>query len=165
MDDAACPVAPRALLSRAAIEALPELAKTHLLDPQAVRQARFLSAPTGLSQLGCQLMSLAPGRASAAYHRHLYEEQCFYVLSGEGRVLIEDRWHPLRAGDFLGFAARGEAHTIVNSGRETLLMFAVRVNLEQDVCDYPHQGKRLYMNGEEEVLVDLADVRREPLTG
>ncbi len=152
---------PRALLTQAAIEALPVQEKTHLLDANAVRQARVLSAATGLRQLGCQLMSLAPGRASAEYHRHLYEEQCFYVLSGAGRVLIEDQWHPLRAGDFLGFAARGEAHTIVNTGSEPLLMFAVRVNLEQDVCDYPHQGKRLYMNGEEEVLVDLSAVRRE----
>lgn len=152
--------APRALLSRAAIEALPLQEKTHLLDANAVRQARFLSAPTGMQQLGCQLMSLAPGRSSAEYHRHLYEEQCFYVLSGEGRVLIEDQWHPLRTGDFLGFAARGEAHSIHNSGSEVLLMFAARINLEQDVCDYPHQGKRLYMNGEEEVLVDLAEVRR-----
>ena len=151
---------PRALLSRAAIEALPVQEKAHLLDPQAVRQARFLSAATGMEQLGCQLMSLAPGRSSAEYHRHLYEEQCFYVLSGEGRVLIEDQWHPLRTGDFLGFAARGEAHSIHNSGSEPLLMFAARIHLEQDVCDYPHQGKRLYMNGEEEVLVALAEVRR-----
>jgi len=151
---------PRALLTQAAIQALPVQEKAHLLDANAVRQARFLSAATGLRQLGCQLMCLAPGRASAEYHRHLYEEQCFYVLDGEGRVLIEDQWYPLRAGDFLGFAARGEAHTIVNSGGEPLLMLAVRVNLEQDVCDYPHQGKRLYMNGEEEVLVALAEVRR-----
>lgn len=152
--------APRALLSRAAIEALPVQDKTHLLDANSVRQARFLSAPTGLRQLGCQLMSLAPGRSSAEYHRHLYEEQCFYVLSGEGRVLIEDQWYPLCTGDFLGFAARGEAHSIHNSGSEPLLILAARVNLEQDVCDYPHQGKRLYMNGEEEVLVDVGEVRR-----
>lgn len=152
--------APRALLSRAAIEALPVQDKTHLLDANALRQARFLSAATGMQQLGCQLMSLAPGRSSAEYHRHLYEEQCFYVLSGEGRVLIEDRWYPLRSGDFLGFAARGEAHSIHNSGSEPLLMFAARVQLEQDVCDYPHQRKRLYMNGEEEVLVELSQVRR-----
>ncbi len=157
--------APRALLTKAAIEALPVHEKTHLLDANAVRQARFLSTATGMRQLGCQLMSLAPGRASAEYHRHLYEEQCFYVLSGEGQVLIEDQWHPLRAGDFLGFAARGEAHAIVNSGLEPLLMLAARVNLEQDVCDYPHQGKRLYMNGEEEALVDLSAVRRDAAAG
>ncbi|MGM9513425.1 cupin domain-containing protein [Roseateles sp. DB2] len=156
----AAPSAPLALLSRAAIEALPIQEKTHLLDANAVRQASLLSAATGMQQLGCQLMSLAPGRSSAEYHRHLYEEQCFYVLSGEGRVLIEDQWHALQAGDFLGFAARGEAHSIHNSGSEPLLMFAARVNLAQDVCDYPHQGKRLYMNGEEEVLVDVTEVRR-----
>lgn len=150
---------PRALLSRAAIEALPELAKTHPLDANARRLARFLSPPTGLRQLGCQLMRLAPGRASAACHRHLYEEQCFYVLSGEGQVLIDERWHALRAGDFLGFAAGGEAHAILNTGTQPLVMFAARVHLEQDVCDYPRQGKRLYMNGDEEVLVDLAAVR------
>lgn len=39
-------------------------------------------------------------------------------------------------------------------------MFAARVNLEQDVCDCPYHGKRLYMTGEEEVLTDLTAVQR-----
>jgi len=30
--------------------------------------------------------------------------------------------------------------------------------LEQDVTDYPHQGKRLYRNSGEWNLVDLADI-------
>lgn len=40
-------------------------------------------------------------------------------------------------------------------------MLSARVNLEQDVCDYPRKKKRLYMNGAEEALVDLADVKME----
>jgi hypothetical protein len=41
-------------------------------------------------------------------------------------------------------------------------MLSARVNLEQDVCDYPRKKKRLYMNGKEEALVDFNDVKIEP---
>ncbi len=30
--------------------------------------------------------------------------------------------------------------------------------LEQDVCDYPHQNKRLYINGAQEDLVDMGHI-------
>ncbi len=151
---------PLSLLKADKIAALPERSKTHALNAQAVRESRSLSAPTGMKALGVQLLTLQAGRQAWEYHRHLYEEQCLFILSGQGQAEIEGECYTLGPGDFLGFAAGGEAHTLRNSGTEPLVFLAARTQLVLDVCDYPKLRKRLYMNGSEEVLVDWADVRQ-----
>jgi uncharacterized cupin superfamily protein len=150
---------PRELLKAAAIAALPAEVKTHLLNPNAVRSAKALGAATGLRHLGIHLMTVQPGHAATEYHRHHHEEQCFYILAGAGEVVIEGQRHAVGVGDFVGLPAKGAAHTLVNTGTQPLLFLAARQLLTQDVCDYPLQGKRLYMDGDEEVLVDHAAIR------
>lgn len=140
---------------------MPGQTKVHLLNSNAVRVAKSLGAATGLTALGVHLMTLEPGREATEYHRHLYEEQCCYILSGHGEAIIDERAYAVEAGDFLGFAKNGAAHTLVNTGQQPLVFLAARVHLEQDVCDYPRLRKRLYMNGDEEALVDFDQVRTE----
>ncbi|MBI2748850.1 MAG: cupin domain-containing protein [Burkholderiales bacterium] len=135
-------------------------AKTHLLNPNAVRVAKSLGDAAGLTQLGLHLMTVMPGHESTEYHRHLFEEQCFYILSGRSEVVIDEQRHPIEPGDFLGFPRRGAAHTMVNTGDEPLVFLTARTLLEQDVCDYPRQHKRLYMTGAEEALVDFKEIKR-----
>ncbi|MBI3285674.1 MAG: cupin domain-containing protein [Burkholderiales bacterium] len=149
------------LLKAAAIVAMEGLPKAHLLNPEAIRVSKSLGGATGLSSLGFHVYTVMPGREYAEYHRHLYEEQCFYILSGRGEAIIDEKHYAIDAGDFLGFPKNGAAHTILNSGDEPLVFLAARVNLEQDVCDYPRKNKRLYMNGAEEALVDFQDIRTE----
>lgn len=151
---------PRELLKAADIEAMEGQSKTHLLNPNAVRVAKSLGDATGLTQLGFHLMTVMPGHESTEYHRHLYEEQCFYILSGRGEVVIDEQRHALEPGDFAGFPRRGAAHTMVNTGDQPLVFLTARTLLEQDVCDYPRQQKRLYMTGSEEALVDFGAVVR-----
>lgn len=152
---------PAELLKAAAIAAMEGQSKAHLLNPEAIRVSKSLGGATGLTNLGFHMMTVMPGREYSEYHRHLYEEQCFYILSGRGEAIIEEQRYEIGSGDFLGFPKKGVAHTIMNTGDEPLVMLSARVNLEQDVCDYPRKKKRLYMNGAEEALVDFADVRFE----
>lgn len=151
---------PRELLKGAFIEAMEGRTKIHDLNPNAVRVAKFLGDATGLSQLGIHLMTVMPGHEVSEYHRHLYEEECYYVLSGSGEAVIDETSYAIEAGDFLGFPANGVANTIVNTSAAPLVLFAVRQMLDQDVCDYPRKSKRLYMNGTEEAFVDMIDIRR-----
>ncbi|AZP12427.1 cupin domain-containing protein [Undibacterium parvum] len=153
---------PRELLKAVDILEMPAHSKAHLLNPEAMRLSKSLSGATGLNDLGFHLMTVMPGREYAEYHRHIYEEQCFYVLSGHGEAIIEELRYAIDAGDFLGFPKNGVAHTIFNNGSAPLVLLAARVNLEQDVCDYPRQKKRLYMNGAQEAVVDFDAIRREP---
>jgi uncharacterized cupin superfamily protein len=152
---------PVELLKASDIAAMDAHSKVHLVNPEAMRVSKSLGRATGLSDLGFNLMTVMPGREYAEYHRHLYEEQCFYILSGRGEAIIDEKPYAVAAGDFLGFPKNGVAHTILNNGEESLVFLCARVNLEQDVCDYPRKKKRLYMNGAEEVLVDFHDIRTE----
>ncbi len=149
---------PRELLKSEAIDAMQGKSKTHDLNRNAVRSAKFLGAATGLVNLGVDLMTVMPGREASEYHRHLYEEECYYILGGSGEVMIDNVSHVVGAGDFLGFPANDLAHTLRNTGSDPLTFLAVRQMLEQDVCDYPKKGLRLYMNGAEEAFVKLSDV-------
>jgi uncharacterized cupin superfamily protein len=151
---------PKEFVSAAAIAEMPWEERTHLLNSSAIRLAKSLSGAAGLTQLGFHVMSVLPGHEYSEYHRHLYEEQCFYVLSGRGEALIDEEKISVGPGDFLGFPRNGVAHTIANNGDEPLVLLAARTMLEQDVCDYPHKNKRLYMTGTEEALVDFSEIMR-----
>ena len=155
---------PAEILTAADIVKMASKTKAHLLNPEAIRQSKALGAATGLTNLGFNMMTVMPNREYSEYHRHLYEEQCFYILSGHGEAIIDEQKYAIYSGDFLGFPKNGVAHTILNTGDEPLVMLSARVNLEQDVCEYPRKNKRLYMNGSEEALVDLCDIRIESFT-
>jgi len=151
--------APRELLKADDIEAMPATLSIHPLNPNGVRHRKSLGDATGLTQIGVHRIELQPGHDSSEYHRHLYEEECVYVLSGRGTALIDDQPHAVGAGDFLGFARNGPAHVLTNSGDEPLVLLVMGQRLAQDVCDYPHRQLRLYVNGEQEDLVDFGAIR------
>jgi uncharacterized cupin superfamily protein len=132
--------------------------KSHFLNPDAVRLTKSLGDATGLTQMGVHLVTLMPGRASGEYHRHWYEEECVYVLSGQGEAEIDDKKYTIGADDFLGFPKNGVAHGISNNGTEPLVCLVAGMRLEQDVCEYPRKNKRLYINGGREDLVNLTDI-------
>jgi uncharacterized cupin superfamily protein len=151
---------PKELVSSAAIAQMPWHEKSHLLNSNAVRLAKSLGAASGLTQLGFHVVTVMPGHEYSEYHRHIYEEQCFYIISGSGEAIIDEIQYPIGPGDFLGFPRNGVAHTMSNNGTEPLVFLAARTMLEQDVCDYPHKNKRLYMTGHEEALVDFSEIMK-----
>jgi len=143
------------LLTAADIEAMEAVARPHPLNPNALRLRKSLGDATGLTQLGVHRIELPPGRDSSEYHRHLYEEEFVYVLDGQGCALIDEQAHAIGPGDFLGFARNGPAHVITNTGDAPLVLLVAGQRLAQDICDYPHRRKRLYMRGEQADLVDF----------
>lgn len=150
---------PKELLKVAAIDAMPATPKIHALNANAVRSSKSLGDATGLTHIGVHLVTVLPGRDSTEYHRHWYEEECIYVLSGRGEAVLDDKAYAIAAGDFLGFPKAGIAHSLSNTGDAPLVLLVMGARLEQDVCDYPHQKKRLYINGAQEDLVALHDIK------
>jgi quercetin dioxygenase-like cupin family protein len=63
-----------------------------------------------------RMVELAPG-GSSPLHQHPYEHENF-VVEGEGRVLMDGVWHPLKAGDVV-FVTPGEVHQYANAGSTT----------------------------------------------
>ena len=52
-------------------------------------------------------------------HIHRYEDETFYVLEGECRLLLADEWITAGAGDFVN-VPRGTVHRFQNQGTETM---------------------------------------------
>jgi uncharacterized cupin superfamily protein len=143
------------LLTAADIEAMSAKRSVHSLNPNGIRLRKAVGDAVGLTQLGAHIITIMPGHQSSEYHRHLYEEECVYILSGQGEALIDEQTYSIGPGDFLGFARRGPAHVLTNTGNEPLVFFVVGQRLEQDVCDYPHKGVRLYTAGDDEAYTKL----------
>ena len=146
----------RLLLTAAQIEQMEgEREKIHFLNPNTVRFHRSLGDAVGLSHVGVHLVQVEPGRDTTEYHKHYYEEECIYILAGTGTAIIEGERYPVGPGDFLGLPPATAAHNIVNDGDRTLTCLVMGQRLEQDVTDYPEQGKRLYRNSGRWDLVNL----------
>ncbi len=132
--------------------------RIHFLNPNADRLRKSLGDAVGLNNIGIHLIQVAPGKDSTEYHKHYYEEECIYVLAGEGTLVIEDESFPFEKGDFVGFPADTAAHSLKNTGSENLIFLVMGQRLEQDVADYPHQRKRLYRHSSRWDLVALDSI-------
>ena len=131
--------------------------KRHFLNPDARHLHKPLGDVAGLTKLGFHLIEVPIGLASCAFHRHLCEEQCFYILEGTGTARIGDTVLQVEAGDFIAYPAGGEAHDLSNTGSNILKCIIVGQRLDFDIIDYPEQARRLYRgNGEKGDLVDMA---------
>lgn len=142
------------LLKAADIENMTGERKVHFLNPNAVRINKSLGDAIGLNHIGVHIIDVEPGKETTEYHKHCYEEECVYVLSGKGTLIIEGDSYQFKKGDFAGFPQNTAAHTLINDGDETLVCLVMGQRLQQDVADYPNQGKRLYRNNGEWNLVD-----------
>ena len=140
------------------IEAMEGERRVHFLNPNAERIRKSLGDAVGLNNIGIHLISVEPGKDTTEYHKHYYEEECIYVLSGSGSLIIEGESIPFEKGDFVGFPANTAAHSLKNTGSETLVFLVMGQRLEQDVADYPNQNKRLYRNSGQWNLVDFKHI-------
>ena len=73
-------------------------------------EARFGRVPLHVRGGGFSYQKLAPGFRSPVAHRHREHEEVYVVVSGSGRVKVEDEVRDLRQWDALRFApevARG----------------------------------------------------------
>lgn len=150
---------PQKLILRAKdIENMEGDRRVHFLNPNADRRRKSLGDAVGLNHIGVHIIEVEPGKDTTEYHKHYYEEECLYVLSGEGTLVIEGESFPFEKGDFVGFPANTAAHSLKNTGSQTLIFLVMGQRLQQDVADYPNQQKRLYRNSGRWDLVDLEHI-------
>lgn len=153
------------LLTKEEINAYEGVAKTHFLNETAKRINKSLGDLTGLSGFGFHVIEVDPGYESTELHRHHYEDECAYILEGEAEATIGEATFRVKAGDFLGYRAGGEAHQLRNTGQSVLRCIVVGQRLAHDVADYPRKRRRLYRNkGMQWNLVDIASIQ-EPAAG
>ncbi|MEM7720054.1 MAG: cupin domain-containing protein [Pseudomonadota bacterium] len=144
-----------------AIDDMPGQEKVHFLNDKARRTEKSLAALTGLSEIDFCLVEVDPGDETTEHHKHYHEEECLYVLHGTGTARIGAESREVHAGDFVGFRKGGLAHSLKNTGEETLRCIIVSQRKHHDVSDYPRCGKRLFRNKDLTWnLVDLTVIDR-----
>lgn len=153
------------LVKKEEIDAFEGIEKTHFLNDNAVRINKSLGDLTGLTGLGVHIIEVEPGFESTELHRHYHEDEAVFILSGTAQATIGEETYTVSAGDFIGYRAGGAAHTLKNSGTETLRCIVIGQRLDHDTADYPSKRKRIYRNrGLKWNLVDT-DAIVEPEAG
>ena len=153
------------LISKEDIDGSDGIAKTHFLNDNAKRINKSLGDLTGITGFGFHIIEVQPGHESTEFHKHYHEDECVYILEGTADALIGDEVFAVKAGDFLGYRAGGEAHALRNNGDTVLKCIVVGQRLDHDVGDYPNLNKRIYrQKGMPWNLVDIDSIE-EPNGG
>jgi uncharacterized cupin superfamily protein len=135
---------PAPLLKAAAIESLKEIRRVHVLNKRAIRNYKALGDAVGMRDIGVHLVRINPGDQSTEYHTHYCDEEFVYVLEGRGITEIGGRKHKIGPGDFMGFTAPSEPHSIANPYKEPLIYLLGGTRKPIDISEYPRNKKRAY---------------------
>jgi len=87
-----------------------------------------------------ELVRLPPGAKNFPFHSHGTEWEFYLVVSGAGKVRAGKSTRGLKAGDCV-LNPPGEAHQIINTGKEDLLYFVIANNAPADFYHYPDSNK------------------------
>lgn len=77
---------------------------------------------TGKARLVAEI-TIPPG-GSIGFHQHEQEEEIYYIISGEGKVLDQDETKIVGPGDAI-LTGGGKGHSVENTGIQPLVMLAV----------------------------------------
>lgn len=132
------------LLKADDIAAMPEIEKVHGLNILAIRHTKSLSDALGMTRLGIHLVRVEPGKQTTQFHFHHQEEEFIYILSGKGVAEIGEVKFEVGPGDFMGFTAPSQPHSMSNLFEEDLVYLMGGERRNFDVCDYPRLKKRLF---------------------
>jgi uncharacterized cupin superfamily protein len=147
------------IITKEEIESYSGVDKTHFLNKNAKRNNKSLGDLAGLTGFGFHIIAIQPGHESTEFHKHYHEDECIYILEGIGEAVIGDGEYSVKAGDFIGYRAGGEAHTLRNNSNSLLRCIVVGQRLSHDVGDYPKLNKRIYrQEGMSWNLVDIENI-------
>jgi uncharacterized cupin superfamily protein len=132
---------------------------SHPWNPNSEISGAFLGRAVGLKRLGVNLTKIPPGKESFVYHSHTCEEEWVYILSGSGMAEIDGEEFAVGAGDFMGFPTPAIAHHLRNTGDEDLVYLMGGENLEVEIAEFPHLGKRMLRRGTTIEIYDVADAK------
>lgn len=102
------------------------------------REKRALGDASGLTKIGINHTTLAPGRASSMRHWHTHEDELVFVLSGEVVLVTDAGETTLRPGQCAGFpAGHTDGHQLVNRGTTPAVYLEISNRDQQDSAHYP----------------------------
>ena len=100
----------------------PETVLEHFNGGEGCLNARMHSDDNGRFLLG----RLEPG-STVGLHKHTSNYEVIYILSGTGKAIYDDTTEELGPGS-CHYCPAGHTHSLINSGTEDLIFFAVVPN-------------------------------------
>jgi uncharacterized cupin superfamily protein len=114
--------------------------------PDQSYEARLgaISPKVGAQKLGYNLTIVPPGKRAFPRHSHRVNEEMFFVIEGEGELLVGAERFALKRGDVIACPPGGPetAHQIRNTSASAELKYlAISTRLSPEVVDYPDSNK------------------------
>ena len=114
--------------------------------PDQSYEARLgaISPHTGAQKLGYNLTVVPPGKRAFPRHSHRVNEEMFFIVEGEGELIVDEDRYPLKRGDVAACPPGGPdtAHQIRNTSATAELKYlAISTRLSPEVVDYPDSNK------------------------
>lgn len=78
----------------------------------------------GAHQLDVHINTIRPGTASGPRHYHSTSENAFFVLSGQGSIVVGSDEYQVEAGDFL-FIPQNVPHSVSNTGTDEMRLIEI----------------------------------------
>lgn len=105
-----------------------------------------LSRAAGATVVYVNRDRLPPGSRPSDLHRHAFDEELLYVLSGRLRLRqVDDGGEVVTAlgpGDLVHWAPGGVAHELRNDGADDAVYLAIGTDRPWDVIELPERGER-----------------------
>jgi quinol monooxygenase YgiN/mannose-6-phosphate isomerase-like protein (cupin superfamily) len=110
------------------VDEVKDSAKDHGLAE--IQEARFATGDLEASQVGVSLFRMKPGQRQPFGHHHDRAEEVYFVVSGSGRVKLDDEILDLTEGDLLRVAP--ELIRCFEAGPEGMVYYAAGQHMEGD---------------------------------
>jgi uncharacterized cupin superfamily protein len=120
-----------------------------------------LGGAAGSFRCGVTRLELQPGEMPTPPHVHGEAEEIFYVLSGSGLTLLDEKAYTIRVGDCIVYKNCHEAHTI-RAGDDGLDVLAFGAREYLSAGELPRGGSMWTVTGWTEVHSDSHPWDREP---
>jgi uncharacterized cupin superfamily protein len=102
------------------------------------REKRALGDALGLTRIGVNLTTLAPGKESAMRHYHTREDELVFVVEGEVVLRTDEGDQVLTAGTCAGFPAGSKnGHQLVNRSDRPARYIEISNRDPEDCAEYP----------------------------
>jgi uncharacterized cupin superfamily protein len=103
------------------------------------------------------LTTLAPGAASALFHRHSRQDEFIFMLEGVLTLLTADGEQELTPGMCFGFPAGGTAHHLVNRSATDATYLEIGDRSADDTVTYPQDDLKAVLGPERKWLFTRKD--------
>lgn len=101
----------------------------------AAQEARFPRSELGAEQTGCNYLIVKPGQREAFAHKHHQAEELYVVLSGSGRVKLDDDLVELAPLDAVRVAPGTTRRIEAGPDGIALLIFGARVEGDGEIVE------------------------------